>query len=996
MTGPAAPAPCPPPGSNNKYHLTTNPKDSLIVRVLRVIGYILLHIITLGILLLIHYYRNHIIREKGLPPAPIPKAPTIETLTIAQKPPIPEDPKETPPKDQPPKEEPPKKPQPKQKPPFRPIIYTLPNVPNMPSHIIPGSIEAMVWQYSRGFAPEAALFTLPGQRDINPNFVASYPMPICEDPLIPFRHLITLLPPRDPSIPAYLHPYIDQIRYLNENYYIVDVPGDGTCFYHAYAVGWLCSLYESQTTRPRAFSEEANLILQHPFASSSEEANQLSHKVADLLHSCTTCPTLQQLFDSILLSQECTQILVSYLQKIATHAVRQQINILGEENARAAFVADIEEALLPQAMQFLGRQRPTTPFLQNVIFQPSMPLTSASDQLTLLLEYLPWIFLTQEETSKLSPQEQDNQNLLKQILHELLNNLDLALNTSNSKLLGTQFKKNVLDKLSVEEYSHFTRFLECIQKRHSKEFPYSQILLFLACINTSPTLKTNVFIQNFLSIAEEEIRKTVGFQATLAEVLNLNRQHTSLLENTLNRCWEQKLTAELVISFLSMHDSLECAHLIPNLEKLFKRIALLLKKGLKTAFEAGGTLQHRLEFLKQNVEELTALLFVSDEWQQQFAEFCNFSSLKISSDTTLPAMKDTLYTRGMQLFFFILQHPHFLSNPLTKKAAQNIKSLLMPYLQYGLKKSENLSVLQSLATAILGTATLSPPLPDENESEVMKKTAHLCGYFATRPDVAILHPDLQEKLFLFSHKVFSDNSPLTMEAKRLQEELALAYPQLWQSFISHLNILGYQGTKHPQLTPPDQDSFVKKLPLGQLLFSFLLNYPEVRSGNSSLEQQLQTYYDNASKAFKLELQHFAPLLLPSLKEMLPHLTKFIQFKETMISALVRKPEGLDHEATAAFRESFLAYLRSFSAAQLQDLLDAIKQQAESAHVAGLTSALHKPALCQTLYDPTAVQGTANHGFLSAGFASEAEAKIILIRFPNHYGCLLRKPRKPRM
>ncbi|ETR80381.1 hypothetical protein X556_0293, partial [Chlamydia pneumoniae B21] len=86
---PIPPPHCPPNNKNNFYHLTTDTKDPLLLRILRTIGYVLLHIITLGLLLLIHYYKHHrVVRKEGLPTPPtLPKGPEPKTIEIAKQPP---------------------------------------------------------------------------------------------------------------------------------------------------------------------------------------------------------------------------------------------------------------------------------------------------------------------------------------------------------------------------------------------------------------------------------------------------------------------------------------------------------------------------------------------------------------------------------------------------------------------------------------------------------------------------------------------------------------------------------------------------------------------------------------------------------------------------------------------------------------------------------------------------------------------------------------------
>ncbi|AFS26703.1 putative membrane domain protein [Chlamydia psittaci CP3] len=87
MSSSSLPPPsCPTPGRNNLYHLQVNPQDPLCIRALRLVAYVLLHIITLGLLLLFHYCTRHTAQVTPQPIIPVvPQTPRSQ-LPLPQLP----------------------------------------------------------------------------------------------------------------------------------------------------------------------------------------------------------------------------------------------------------------------------------------------------------------------------------------------------------------------------------------------------------------------------------------------------------------------------------------------------------------------------------------------------------------------------------------------------------------------------------------------------------------------------------------------------------------------------------------------------------------------------------------------------------------------------------------------------------------------------------------------------------------------------------------------
>ncbi|AEB41561.1 hypothetical protein [Chlamydia pecorum] len=983
MLGTTPTSPCPAPESNNKYHLTTNPYAPLILRVLRVVGYILLHILTLGILLLIHYCKYHCFQERGLPRPPSPSyAPSEKTLSQVKKKP---GGRETPPTPPPPLD-----PQELRIPTMAlPKLSKIPKILSRPRHIIPGSLQDMVWQQTQGKVPIAAQMLLPTHLDINPDFLASYPTPIVNDPLIPFRHYIS--DPQDPSIPRHQSLYAQQMHYLNQHYYIVNVPGDGHCFYRAYTIGWLCSIFERSRHNPQAFANEANMISRHPFAQSSARANQLSTELANLLYFCSHLTSLQQLFDSILHSEKHVGLCIVYLRHLASYAVHQQIQVLGEENARVAYILDLEE-LLPETLGYF-REKAKKSLWSNMISSRPLPPTSAKEHACLLIEFLPWILSTEEEKRNLTPQEREAQELLEKRFQRLFTSIDSHLKLKEPKL--ARDLNQILAKLSIQETINFQYYLNTLERRHPHvKKQYSPLFLWVAFLHTCPHLQSSPLAKKAMSAFQQALKACVGNQNSLTQALSFdsNSPQEASLNSTLDHCWQQQITEEVILHLFTTINSLKDAHRIPQLERLYRRLAILMHKRLVSLLQKDPTI---IDGLLKNVNSIENNL--PKELLSEYKNLCSSPCLHMRKQQHLNDEQQKNCNKGVYMLFFILQNPSLLSHPQCQNFAKNVLNLLFPYLQCVLKKPENLEILQGLTSSILGSITLPPlPLPEDTFShDIARYAGQFAQYFASHPEVLPLNAPLAAQLRELAQTAFAD---LEETAQNLYQEISQHHPQEWEKFVDRLNILGYQGSRYPQARPPLKDSFANSLPIGFLLFSFLKNYPGLLQRGSPLEQQLKTFFTTASQKFRDTL-HCMPKFQETFARELPKLKDFVNTQETIIRALFRKADATPFPLVA-FRKSFLDYLCCVSAEELHRILSEVNTQAEGSHVAALATTLNRtPALCQVLNDPevnlaVSAQTVENHGFLSAGFANENEAEIFLIRFPNHYGCLLPKTPKP--
>ncbi|ANH78274.1 hypothetical protein Cs308_0103 [Candidatus Chlamydia sanziniae] len=938
------------------------------MKILRILGYILLHILTLGILLLCHYYKYHNVREQGLPVPPVPDVPEQTTLQVAVQPP----------KD------------PQIKAPPSPSLPPYPRLPSTPplsqEDVFLDSLESLVAIQEQGFAPEYAYFILPGRQDLNPNFIVSYPQYIAQNSLINMDH--QRIKANNPALNARERAFatqcLNQLEYLDHNYLIVNVSGDGDCLYRSYGVGYLCALQQARKTCPNIFYEETARLNKLPFATLFPE---LTQQVINLLTRCHALPSFQQIFDKIILSPHYSMILTSFLKELAAYTARSNIiQNMDMLSAKVMLISDLEEDLLPATTQYLLQQKPS--LSQHLIFHPPMPLTSPQEQFYLLLEQLPMLFLTEQEMLELPPEEKQKQKDLEAALSRYFAKLDSLL-----AALGweqEEFDTKVKSKLPPIVRHQHNRFLNNLSKRHPMGIPCSSVLSFFACLLNSPTLKTDSTCQTFYNSIDKILYKNISSQKSLENTLGLSPSSTEQMFKFLDSHWQCRITCEHVLVFLTMYNSLKCATHHSQLKRLQIRIAKLLKKDMHMTFEDEGILQHT-SILKTIVEKFLQAIHGNPSWQQLYKQVVDSSVMQMlsSSDKT---KSDTLYNQALLLIFLIFQHPQFLTNTKTREVAKELKLLVLPFLQYALKKVENQKILGGLTQSILGSIMLNPPEPS-----VLPWTSPdivvFCEYFATYPEIVILHDSLLNQLLPLIYKAFPLSGDQSEQALQLIASLETTYKDPWTKFLARLNIVGYCGHHYPQPSPPFSESLINQLSPGFLLYSFLLNHPELRERPTELSTMLKAFYTAATIAYKKALTASAPSLRLYFNTIQLDFKNHKSLREIALRALVSQTKLQSESPTKAFKETLLSYLYSLNINQLYTILDDVKQQAESSHVSGLAQALRKPALCQILSDltPTHIQELSErHGFCRAGFADEAEADVVLIRFPNHYGCLLRR------
>ncbi|SPN73606.1 hypothetical protein C10C_0439 [Chlamydia serpentis] len=1016
----STPPSCPPPNKDNLYHLTTNPEDSLILRILRTIGYILLHIITLGLLLLIHYYKHHqVFRKEGLPTPPIiPRAPDKKTLETAKqltedkddrKPSSPKKPTPTPPpiKKISPSPSIPSSPELSDKkiletdkqpgedkditPPAPPKKTTPPPIKKIsppPYQRQPEGVGSLNWMVNkaimRDILPLSSQIIDPTTEEINPYFLASYPNQIKNEP--GFFPLDTLkLLAHNPLIPSERRRIaklaLNQIEYLSANYYVVNVPGDGRCFYRSYVVGWLCALAKDSETNSNIFTEEAIRVRELSFASSSPENQALSIQVSTLLESCANYLTLEELYNKVILNPQNNAILVSFIQKLSTYTARRNIAMsVDEASARRIYVSDIEEALLPETLEFLVKKHSYNNLFLNLIAEPPLPSTNTKDQLLLLLGHLPALFLNDQELKTLDSQKQISRRQYELQVEQAFCKLSAVLNCSGWDI--ETFATRVKDNLPAIIKSQFTRFLQTIKDRRCKDtLPWSQTFSFFAFILTSPSTKLNKICKGFYLEIEGILNSMISAQSNLQDILEVSDRFKDYLKDDLENAWESNVTSSNMFSLLTMHDGLRLAQLLPSLKSLQIRVARLLKNLISASFE-NPPLSEQPEVLETTVNHLLSAIYTNTTWTSYWDQVCSSEILNLPLDPKIAPEKDSLYTSAARLLFFIFQHPLIETHPSTKQTVANLKMILLPLLQYAFKKVENQTKLKNLLNPILASIFLDAHKP--SYPITTKDIQSFCVFFKIHPEIMILDPILELRCKNFANSMFP-TFDLENQAKSLIKEIPDTHGNLWESFLKRMNTFSAQ---------PLSDALCSSF----LVFSFLENYPELLQKSSPITNKLQCFQKTALETFLEKEEQLIRILRPVFGLAAETLNNYSIFRRQMINHLLRKSDSTTAVfCHSAFRENLISYLLSLHSSNLASILDLVQDQAESSDVASMaTVPLQQLAVCEAMFDSentyNNIQSLAvSHGFLHS-FSSEAEARIFLIHFSNHYGCLLPIPK----
>lgn len=290
--------------------LLSNPlsdkNKSLIQRIILLIGLILLHIITLGLILLYFLAKDKIsscrekadIKDTVPPPRPSPKAPE---------------------KDLPPS--PPQRPQvkEKEKKPF--FKKSQKNLTELVEH----------YSTTPRTIPENTL-RITAEGTPNPDFKFSIPQSVLTFFKTEYPQLFDPNFVPDSSLEKTRRHYIQQqVNYLETKYYLVDIRGDGNCFYRSIGISWLFSLVNRFPKNPLIFQTAIHLVSsQADFINSSQTNQQLTQKLLKILITLQENVSADTLM-KILTQSENEVTTTSYLKAISVFYAQQDRSALSKD-----------------------------------------------------------------------------------------------------------------------------------------------------------------------------------------------------------------------------------------------------------------------------------------------------------------------------------------------------------------------------------------------------------------------------------------------------------------------------------------------------------------------------------------------------------------------------------------------------------------------------------------------------------------------------------------
>ncbi|MFJ1509091.1 hypothetical protein SBV45_00140 [Chlamydia crocodili] len=1082
MSSPSSTPPsCPPPGRNNLYHLQTNPQDPLCIRALRLVAYVLLHIITLGLLLLFHYCTNHAIEETPIPvipvqpqtPTPPPTAspiqspvsprrsptpqpqqqpvtkasldlppttpaqpvdttqppaqpvdttpPTIPpagtplitpaptqptTLPTTQQPasptlPITKGSLDLPPTTTPTPEQQPVSPAPQT--PVQPLDTTPPTVPPIDTPIttpapaprpVPGlptlteivdrmqnlgvlpagvdrkSLEAMANFNEQGLAPNSARLTITAAQILNPLFVATYPKRIQSNFQIMIGDLENIIRTGNPQVEntQVAHLLLNQLRHLDANYYLVDVPGDGNCFYRSFYIGWMCSLRRS--ANPQAFENEAQRILGLPFAQSSIRNRLLSEQMARIIRSCQSHQNIKDLYDHVLLSPIHTPVAISYLKNLALFTMDENriTSMGGSENVRALILAQMTEApeMLADSLRKIIQTEPSSPILNHIFRGNTLPITGAAQQSELTLEFLSQLLLNNQDIQQLPQEQQQEATQFQASLNELMDTITAVLVSGN---LTEENVAPILQNLPPEIQGHYQKFSQAITATRP-DTPLPTPLILLSFLLSHPSCAANNHLcSDFLQQAKTVCEGVLGNDITLAAFLGWNGEKAAVLDAKLQTSWSQKQAGSLIEVALDLCNGFKSSGTVVQLGITYKLIAKLMQTTLQTIPEAQlrTTLDTLLAHINQGSNAETYL---------QMTTSPIFAGLELEASAN---SQDRIYAEGIKMFFFLLQYPSLLQNQATANAAKQIMLLYQPHLQQALRKKVNAHRVLSTGGSIFGTFCWSGPVFGHDvNAQTIESTL---SFLARDPAALSLCQSMRNDFF----QIMDSGNLLRISA--LIQEVQTTFPELWENFIQHLDIVGHRATPQNANRP-----FSQTLSPDILLYSFLNTHPQVLDHTTELTTRLIAYITEQTTRIKTSIVNNFDRWTVLFWANLEKINTYNNLQKVFLFSLVRR-ENAHPEAS----QSFIHDLNTMDIRELMRMFNSVNTQAEDEHISAISHALGSLALCQYLADGGLTQTVSqlrrlanSYGFFRTDYTPEQQARIFVLRANNHYNCLLPK------
>ncbi|EPP35387.1 peptidase C65 Otubain family protein [Chlamydia ibidis] len=958
-------------------------------------AYVLLHIVTLGILLIIHRCQHHLTKTT-LPILPVPEKrsePQIYDVPIIGETIYPpshnqkEEIKETIETEITQSEEPVVRPkEPKKSEPViqhlqpqevvrHPLSDNLPSVEEIASsaHSLPrdrkrGSLEAMLVQEENGLLPLSAQRVIRSLETLNPSFVASYPTRVSSV----FSNKITLLEKKisensEDSEVAKLQ--LDQLTYLDAKYCYVNVPGDGNCFFRSFVIGWLSALFNSKD--PLSFDKEAEKVLALEFSNSNQENKLLAETTATILKDCAKYPSFKELYDRKILSLMDNFSLVTFLKELSFFQTdANRLSQLGSaENIHALITSQMSDSpeIAAKIISSLIANQPSSPMLSGLLSPRECPLTSSKKQAMLLLELLPTLLKNSEEVEKLSGSAKERKETEQEILHALLSYTQQVITEEN---MVQHRSSSVLSSMSPILLSAFYRFSTNLRSLLTTPIP-EQCELFLFLMST-PSAARSPECEDFFNSGLKLLSDTISSKESLKETLELNDNQGARLKSLLSTAWKQKQHLETLESILLLCDGISQGSDIPQLNYVFSELAKIASTSPRTV-----NYQNLSTWLRQFEEAISN----NSSWSAAYMKTYSLpfmKSLRIGETTE----EDKIWNDSICVFFVILQYPSLLKDRSTSRLANKFNNIFQTHLDLTLRSRKYRKLTEKLAFSTLSTL-LSRDILTGSSQFIVEETQSFVSSLIQNLSQLTWYKDSAKLLLNLLASIETEDSSELLERTRA------AMPENWRLFLSRL-----ECPIHDDSVPRhDERTLGKLIPPYVLLYSFLVNNSDSLTSlpldlSSALAQFLSRAEELTNRAITHRFQEISDVLLSNITK----ITMMNNLRNRFFFSMFKKTSP-----HLALRTTFMHQMEHVDLRQLMRMFNAVNEQAEDEQIPALSNVLQPLAMCQYLADSSLRQtldqlsrSAQMHGFIGGDYCPENQAEIFVLRGNNHYGALLPK------
>ncbi|WP_213357971.1 hypothetical protein [Chlamydiifrater phoenicopteri] len=937
----------PPPTLNN-----SSPQEAgsqpLWKRVLLFVLKILFHILTLGIFLIIDHCFKYDVLSPPETPFSLPKTPQLPKKPLDLLKFFPQTfPTPVPISIQ------------KTMPTYGPLVLAHP----------PGMSRSYAWELSDSLldlykkqaannAPRAALPFLTTLFGIveNLHFVSSYPVYLMQS----FQE-VGLIDRflKEPSSPEeeWLFPKIvEQVCYLDNKYFLINVSGDGNCFYRSFAIGWLVSLI-SNPGNPKALREEIQKLEALPFTKASEKNAELTRRVVAILKLCFRKRKISFLFDEVILSSPMTDVIMFLRELSYFSASQERKSSMTEANAKQLILLQLNDdpSYLQQALTTLSEFSPCSAKIQGVFLSPDALLNSSQlspcDELLLMCRFF----------KKLSSSNHKDVAPLTKALGITLNTILSPI----SKTIASNWPTLFANTLSSSEY----KLLE-------QNTPYlsttSRLYVFLESL---PASSFDSRIEAFLEKVRNQIRTYSASKLSLRDLLSLrdSTEHSfyQIKERLIRSLFRKDFFLRSMNALLTTVNSS-----LPHSEhtkQVIKDFLSLLNENFSSLYEANREIIHiqQQELLTEEylLGATPGAATAEQDWKKDF----NTLTSNLNIKNLDPLVLD---------FLFLINSPTRAEKVLkSRRCAALLNTFSYLYNATAAELLENTSFKNSLKKACLHLCLTQRYASDEEALFTQIKSD---GDKITVIKNTFSHPEITYSQGLNSllDSCWAILAQANSAASRLMSTFNNEHKQKLDLYKQSLKVLSSRDG-----AVWGQENILHKINDGALLYAFLLNHPGVVDENRD------------AAAFLTRCKALCNQFYPQLEESLP--SKNIQNKllqKRLSEAIFFQKLFIQNSLYKSLLENLLTDM------PLDDLDKAFVHsvsQAETEHVAALSRELAPFAICQFLGTDEAINPynfsleltdqvsllTRTQGFISL-YAPEEEASIRLLRLSNHYCCLL--------